>query len=112
MSSSLRYFALPTQPCTDVADNIAHLAHVHTPDGVKSVCPGLLPHSVPMNDVICADPDCGSPNCTGEHGPIRCTRTGELNTMVATSANRWTCCGGTYPNHERAVTTDPASGQE
>jgi hypothetical protein len=51
MSSSLRYFALPTQPCQDTADNIAHLAHVHTPDGVKSVCPGLLPHSVPLVDI-------------------------------------------------------------
>jgi hypothetical protein len=50
MSSSLRYFALPTWPCTDVANDIAHLAHVHTPDGVKSVCPGLLPHSVSLSD--------------------------------------------------------------
>lgn len=51
-------------------------------------------------DVICADPDCGSANCTGEHGPIRCTKTGELNTMIATRAGRWTCCGGLYPDHE------------
>lgn len=51
MTANLRYFALPTEPCPDVARDLRHMAHVHTPDGgTKSVCAGVLPHSVPTDD--------------------------------------------------------------
>ena len=44
MTDSLKYPAFPTEPCADVARDVPHWAHVHTVDGVKSVCNGLLPH--------------------------------------------------------------------
>lgn len=51
------------------------------------------------NDIVCPDPDCGEADCTGDHGPMRCPSTGQVNRNLATVADRWTCCGGLYPDH-------------
>lgn len=52
-----------------------------------------------VEPVACADPDCGEADCTGGHGLMRCPSTGQVNRNLATVADRWTCCGGLYPDH-------------